>query len=238
MPSQENALEAVRAPNDEQRVAKGVALALPVLTIAGALIVGSILGPATAILVLTAGLLLGVIAILWGSLRVLSGDSPLSPELEALDMEMQGVDALASRKKMLLRALKDLENERGIGKIEDDDFDQIALTYRAELKTLMKRIDESLAPHRTRADEIARAHLVKAGIVDHGYRGDQPATDEEEEDASSEDVAAEAEKKRVVCPKCKASNEVDAKFCKECATNLKVDAASDDDEDEDDDDEE
>jgi hypothetical protein len=238
MPS-ERALDAVRAHNQEQRVARGVALSLPILTISGAAIIGAILGPATAILVLTAGLLLGVIAILWGSLRVLSGDSPLSPELEALDMEMQGIDALASRKKMLLRALKDLENERGIGKIEDDDFDQIALTYRTELKALMRRIDESLAPHRTKADEVARAFLVKAGIVDHGYRGDQPAVPEAEK-SSSGDVSAEEDDdddtKRVVCPKCKASNEVDAKFCKGCATNLTVNADSDD-EDEDDDDE-
>ena len=80
---------------------------------------------------LAAGLLLGVIALLWGSLRILSGDAALSPELEALDMAAQGVDALASRKKMLLRALKDLETERSLGKLEDEDFEQIsALTER------------------------------------------------------------------------------------------------------------
>lgn len=208
-------VEAPRSAADEQRLARAFAVGLPLLTIAGAAIVGVIIGPATSILVLAAGLLLAVIAILWGSLRILSGDVPLSAELETLDMEAQGIDALSSRKKMLLRALKDLENERGIGKIEDDDFDQLAQTYRVELKALMKRIDETLAPHRTKAEEAARAYLVKAGLAESGYRGEV-----------STKTATEPKRSRVVCPKCDASNEPDAKFCKECATSLKATSES------------
>jgi ribosomal protein L40E len=211
-----------RAPTDEQRIAKGVAIGLPLVTLTVAAVVGLLVGPATSILVVAAGLLLGVIALLWASLRVLSGDAPLPPELEALDMAAQGVDALATRKKMLLRALKDLENERGIGKLEDDDFEQIAATYRAELKTVMKRIDEALAPHRARAEETARAHLTKAGLVEVGYRGSLPA-----EPAAPKASAKDDEPSRKVCPKCKASNEADAKFCKECATKLETGKARD-----------
>src|SRR5688500_4514342 len=95
--------EGTQAQNDEQRIAKGIAIGLPLVTLTIAAVVGILVGPATSILVLAAGLLLGVIAILWGSLRILSGDAALPPELEALDMAAQGVDALASRKKMLLR---------------------------------------------------------------------------------------------------------------------------------------
>ena len=68
---------------------------------------------------------------------MLTGDAPLPPELEMLEMASQGVDGLATRKKMLLRALKDLENEREIGKIEEEDYEAVASTYRAELKAVL-----------------------------------------------------------------------------------------------------
>lgn len=215
------------APSDEQRIARAVAIGLPLVTLAAASIVGVVVGPATSILVLAAGLLLGVIALLWSSLRVLSGDAELSPELEALDMAAQGVDALASRKTMLLRALKDLENERAIGKLEDDDFEQLSSTYRAELKTVLRRIDDSLAPHRAKAEDAAREHLVRAGIVATGYRGalpgataEQAAGHDAEARPAAKGAAAKGAAVRVACPKCGESNEPDAKFCKECATRL------------------
>jgi hypothetical protein len=231
----EEAPETTKAQLDEQKIARGVALGLPLVTLSTAAIVGVLVGPATSILVIAAGLLLGVIALLWGSLRILSGDAALSPELEALDMAAQGVDALASRKKMLLRALKDLENERGIGKIEEDDYGLIATTYREELKAVLRRIDDSLAPHRSRAEEAARAYLVRAGITGGGA-DDEPAADAERESSPKHASSAKTIPKetrtrepdrRVKCPDCKASNEPDAKFCKECAAKLGTTLASD-----------
>jgi ribosomal protein L40E len=204
-----------RSPNEELRIAKGVAIGLPLVTLTIAAIVAILVGPATSILVVAAGVLLGVIALLWASLRVLSGDAPLPPELEALDMAAQGIDALAVRKKMLLRALKDLENERGLGKLEAEDYEQLASTYRAELKSVMKRIDEALAPHRAKAEELARAHLMKAGLIETGYRGHVSSEPTHQESASKRTKPS-----RVMCPKCNASNEPDAKFCKACATKL------------------
>jgi hypothetical protein len=194
---------------DDAKLGKGIALGLPIVTLTIAATVGVLVGPALSILVLAAGLLLGVIAILWASLRILSGDTPLSPELAALEMETAGVDALASRKKMLLRALKDLETEHALGKLDDDDYEPIAANYRTELKTLMKRIDETIAPHRVKAEDLLREHLLREGLADRGYRGETAAS------------ATKSEKPdRRVCPSCHASNEIDAKFCKECATKL------------------
>src|SRR5687768_10093443 len=102
---------------DEAKLGKALSLGIPVVTVTSALVVGVIFGMAMAILVLIGGALLGVIAILWGSLRVLSGDAPLPPELEELDRSVKDVDAFAARKKMLIRALKDLDNERDLGKL-------------------------------------------------------------------------------------------------------------------------
>jgi len=215
-----------RAQLDERRLVKALAIGLPLVTLSVAGVVGVLVGPATAILAIAAGLLLGVIALLWGSLRVLTGDAPLPPELEDLDMSGQGASAIATRKKMLLRALKDLDNERAIGKIEDEDYEQISATYRAELKVVLKRIDETLAPHRSKAEETARAYLVKAGLAETGYRGELPREDaakharSEKSTRSADKVEKAIAAERVTCPECGESNEPDAKFCKECATKL------------------
>lgn len=207
------------APFDEAKLGRALAFGIPLVAIVGASLVGILLNAATAILVLVGAALLGVIALLWGSIRILSGDAPLPPELEALEGVTRGVDALAARKKMLIRAIKDLENERDLGKLEAADFEQISETYRDQLKAVMKEMDATLAPHRERAELIAREHLQKAGLAEKPYRGERPPPEPLDEEFEKFD--------RKVCPKCDASNEPDAKFCKECATSLveKIDEA-------------
>ncbi|MDB4936936.1 MAG: hypothetical protein JWP87_3908 [Labilithrix sp.] len=223
----------VKAELDERRIARGVAIGLPLVTVTLTLVVGVTLGAPMAILVLAAGMLMGVIALFWASLRILSGDAALSPELEALDATAHAVDALASRKKMLLRALKDLDNERALGKLEDEDYEQLSHTYRGELKDVLGRIDASLEPHRPKAEDAARAYLAKVGLAEEGYRGtlaretpevpEVPEAEESEPEPVVEKTAAKTKKEaapRVACPKCETSNEVDASFCKKCGASL------------------
>jgi ribosomal protein L40E len=245
----------VKAELDERRIARAVAIGLPLVTAILALVTGMTMGTPMAILVMASGVLLGVIALFWASLRILSGDAALSPELEALDATAHAVDALASRKKMLVRALKDLENERALGKLEEDDFEQLSHTYRGELKEVLTRIDASLEPHRPKAEDAARAYLAKAGLAEEARKApaskvapeapesepeDDEDEDEDEEDATEEVsepvVAAKAETKpakksdaptRVACTKCKTSNEVDASFCKKCGASLAKEEVSD-----------
>lgn len=241
----------MKAELDERKIARAVAVGLPIVTVTMASVAGVLIGAPMAILILAAGLILGVIGLFWASLRILSGDAALPPELEALDATAHAVDALSSRKKMLLRALKDLDNERALGKLEADDHEQLSQTYRAELRDVLARIDASLAPHRPKAEDIARAHLVKAGLADDGYRGapwpkEATAPDSEEDLAASDEDESKPAKKpgkkaersepakeepRVACPKCETSNEVDATFCKKCGTSLAKTVAEDEDED-------
>ena len=222
--------EDATAEVDERRIAKGVAIALPVLTVSTALVVAIVLGPSLSILVLAAGVLLGVIALFWASLRILSGDAPLPEELAGLDRSSHDQDPLAARKLMLVRAIKDLENERALGKLEDEDYEQITQTYRSELKEVLKRIDASVEPYRSRAEAAAREHLVKVGLIDGGfaYRGDQrPAAPAPvladlitEPTSSANTIIAEIKEPRLACPKCVTSNEIDASFCKKCGASL------------------
>lgn len=228
-----------KAELDERRIARGIAIGLPLATLVIGLTAGAIVGPAMAILVFAAGVLLGVIALFWASLRVLSGDAALPPEIEMLDASGHAVDALASRKKMLLRAIKDLDVEHELGKLDDDDRDQIAKMYREELKDVMKRIDASLAPLRPKAEEAVRAHLARAGLIDGGYRGkkaddmvekDVPSSDVDDAD-DGEDTKAPA---KVECAKCETLNDPDAAFCKKCGASM-AKAKADADEEADDD---
>lgn len=196
-------------PLDEAKLARLVAMGLPVATVLGAIAVAFVTGPATSILVLAAGTLLGVIALFWGSIRVLSGDAQLDPELEALENNA-GEDPLGARRTMLLRALKDLETERGLGKIATEDYEQVTATYRAELKAVLRKIDDALAPHREKAEALVRARLG-------GTELEAPAVE-----PAPADLAPEPADERVACPKCAVLNEKDAKFCKECAAALRT----------------
>ena len=236
----------------ERRLARSVAIALPVATVGGAATVGALSGLGPAILVVAGGVILGAVAAVWASVRTLTGDAPLPVDLEAADMRIGAGDSRIARKTMLLRALKDLENERAIGKLSDDDYASVAPRYTAELKEILREIDAELSPHRPRAEQIAKAHLRKVGLVDSIYRDGPPAEDDAPKPAptepskaepSSPDVNLDTEEpsdkdepdervaeessgpERRTCPACEASNELDAKFCKSCGKTLGTTAA-------------
>lgn len=236
------AVKVAGAELDEQRLARTLNVAIPVVTAVASTGIGFTVGAPQAILALAAGVMIGVIALLWASIRVLSGDAPLPPEIEALDRTGHPVDALTIRKQMLLRALKDLEAEHDIGKLGDEDYEDVARTYRAELKEVLKRIDESLEPYRDQAEKEAAAYLLenKLGHVQGLEKELDELPDGEVKDAARALLEGAVVKHlkgdtRVACSKCKTSNEPDATFCKKCGTGLKKadDDAEDDAEDDD-----
>src|SRR5262249_20912344 len=123
------------------------------------------------------------------------------------------VDELAEKKRRVLRALKDLEHEHEVGKIDDNDYAAIAARYREEAKALMREMDESIDPLREKAEELARKHLAAKGLEG----GEKPTLAVED---------APAKPARVSCPKCDASNEPDAAFCKKCGGPLRSEEAN------------
>ncbi len=203
----------VRAENEERRIARAVAIGIPVVTVMAAFTTGVWLGPAIAILALAAGALVGALSLFWASLRVLSGDAALPPELEAMDASGHAVDALSSRRKMLIRALKDLDNERDLGKLEAADHEQLSTKYRGDLKDVLRQIDAYLAPFRPKAEAAAQAYLRR-----------HASAAPEKETASMEDVVVLP---RSACSSCSTANEVDAVFCKKCGHSLGNDEGRD-----------
>jgi len=204
------ATPAAAAPDSddaERSLARMVSLGLPLGGLVGAIVVGFVAGIGSALLVVAAAALLGTIALLWASVRTLSGDAPLSLDLEAVGARRYGVDGLSEQKRRVLRALKDLESDRAVGKIEEADYDMLVARYRDDAKTVMREMDLQVEPLRNEAEKVARAYLKKRGLAPEGV----PA---------EETPAPAPEGGRVACRKCKTSNEPDATFCKKCGGPL------------------
>jgi hypothetical protein len=197
----------VEATDDAERaLARAVSWGLPILTVTSALAVGVFGSIGSAILVLAAGAMLGAIALLWGSLRTLSGDAPL-PEDAHTGAAFDGSE-LGERKLRVLLALKDLENEHELGKIDDADYDQLVARYRDDAKQVLRELDERAQPSREEAEEVAREFLARNGIGrSNATRPPEPT------------VTTPAG--RPACPSCRGSNDLDAAFCKHCGASMK-----------------
>jgi hypothetical protein len=131
------------------------------LALAAAIWAGLTYGAPGVVLVLVGTTLALVIAAFWTSVRMLIGEARLS-----------GADAYAigtqhteeEQKRAVLRALKDLEFERSVGKISEDDYRQLVARYRWEAKRLLQVIDEKSKVQRQRAESVVQAHLAAAGL--------------------------------------------------------------------------
>src|SRR5882672_1354456 len=143
----------------ERRIVRLVGFALPIGTVLVALGVASLYGVGTAILILAGGVLLGVVAIMWASVRTLSGDAPITLE-EAI--ALGAPSAVEEQKRAVLQALKDLEYERSVGKIAETDYEELLHRYRADAKRLLRAVDEDLAPLRAKAAAYVAAQLGSA----------------------------------------------------------------------------
>ncbi|HTQ03362.1 MAG TPA: hypothetical protein VMI54_05880 [Polyangiaceae bacterium] len=140
------------------RPGRVLAAVLPAVTIVTALVVGVAVGVEISLLVIAAGALAGVIALLWASVQALTGESPITLE-EA--MTLGAPSAEEEQKRSVLRALKDLEFERSVGKISEEDYAELSARYRTEAKRLMQLLDAGAEADRERAEKALRERLAK-----------------------------------------------------------------------------
>jgi hypothetical protein len=193
-------------------MARRVAQITPVATIVSAILVGALTSIGPAILVLAGGALFATIAFFWASLRTLGGDAPLAEGFDQMARRrIEASDGASERKRTALRALKDLEFEHSIGKIDDADYAEISSRYREQAKSILREIETDILPFRDRAEALARTYLAKRGVTPEAVSAPAPTNPEREAIGASP---------RRECTDCKASNEPDAIFCKGCGARL------------------
>ncbi len=145
------------AAQAETRFLARAGLGLAALATTSGLIVGVTSGVPAAVLVFASSALLGAVLFLWSSLRTLTGDAALTWSAELEDDVPPGADLFA-QKNMLLRAIRDLEQEHAIGRLTESDFAMARDQYRAELRQVLETSDKLLAPHRETAERMLEQH--------------------------------------------------------------------------------
>ncbi len=215
----------------EKRIEDLAPIAFPIGTVAIAAAAGWVQGPGAAVIVLAGGALVGCIAVFWSSLRTLFGETPLS-----------GADAYAigapraeeEQKRAVLRALKDLEFEHGVGKISEEDYQVLVTQYRTEAKRLLRILDDDARPRRAEVEALVERRLKRAGLLD-SPEGEPTDEEKKAQDAVAARVATgsvaatpagkplRSKKKKAAragsgpsCASCGTANDADAAFCKKC----------------------
>jgi hypothetical protein len=192
--------------------------AAPLLSLSLTIAAGSWFGVQLAVLTLAGSALLLVIWLLWSSVQALAGESELSFE-EAFSLGTRTAEE--EQKRAVLRALKDLEYERSVGKISEDDYHEYSARYRAEAKRLIQSLDESLSEGRKAVELELKRRLAR--FSDNGAATEEPqpsaessASDSEEVSESAVDSPKSAPLETRPCAACEIKNELDARFCKAC----------------------
>ena len=143
------------------------------------------------------GILMGTAALVgYASLRMLR---PLvSPEDDRTVMVGQRTRvALEREKQMTLRSIKELEFERAMGRLSDEDWHEMSTRLRTRAGRLMRQLDAG-AGYRDQIEKDLEKRIGAAGNA-------KPSADRSAEHT---------------CATCATANEADAKFCKSCGQSL------------------
>jgi hypothetical protein len=114
--------------------------------------------------------------------------------------------ALEREKHLTLRAIKELEFDRAMGKLAESDFQEMSSRLRLRAAGLIRQLDAG-SGYREQIERDLAARL-KGSRYESGHAGSRS-------DAGSARLSAER-----VCTSCSTVNDADAKFCKSCGVKL------------------
>jgi len=117
--------------------------------------------------------------------------------------------ALDREKTLVLRSIKELEFDRGMGKVSEKDFAEMSARLRTRAARLMRQLDAG-SIYREQIEKDLERRLAKSS---------NPKT-QNPNPKSQLDVAAAPQANE--CAKCAAVNDVDARFCKQCGARLEA----------------
>jgi hypothetical protein len=165
-------------------------------------------GPTAVILL---GILMATAALVgYAALRALR---PLvSAEEDRTVMVGQRTRVALEREKLLtLRSIKELEFDRAMGRLSDEDWNEMSGRLRARAARLMKQLDAG-AGYREQVEKDLAKRI--AGTPEARARAPRA-----EKTAAVSEVAASASDERA-CASCDTANDADARFCKGCGQPL------------------
>jgi hypothetical protein len=140
----------------------------------------------------------------------------VSPEEERTAMIGERTRVALEREKMLtLRAIKELEFDRAMKKLSDEDFREMGGKLRARATRLMRQLDAGAGYREKIERDLAKR--IGGGSEVTATRAAAPARVEERvtPDAAKPVVAAGS-----TCAACATVNDPDARYCKECGGKL------------------
>jgi hypothetical protein len=114
-------------------------------------------------LILAGASLVAALAALWSSLRSALGGGPALSLETARDLPDHA--ALVEEKNALLRAIKDLEYEREVGKISGADFERLDGAYRDAAKVVLSRLDRDVKPLVAEAEALIAARVAASSTA-------------------------------------------------------------------------
>jgi len=164
-------------------------------------------GPTAVILL---GVLMGAAALVgYAALRMLR---PLvSPEDDRTVMVGQRTRVALEREKLLtLRSIKELEFDRAMGRLSDEDWNEMSGRLRARAARLMRQLDAGAGYREQIEKDLAKRIEGNARL--------KPSRSDASEGAGG---SAKASAERV-CASCATANDTDAKFCKQCGAALAI----------------
>jgi hypothetical protein len=178
-------MNAMALPSPIQSLSENARWLYPLSVVVLAAVLGHFFGLGLSLLIIAGGTLAGSIWLIWSSLQGLGGDAPITLE-EAISLGAPSAEE--EQKRAVLRALKDLEYERAVGKISDEDYAGLAEHYRNEAKRLLRAVDRDLSPERERAERILAERLSAQSKAAQSKAA--PAISPDAETATASEAAA------------------------------------------------
>lgn len=202
-----------------ERFAPWFALAV----LAGAVLTGWLVSVGTGVLVVAGGLVVAVLVV--GYLAVdalLSEGEDLSTVADFAQSELR---ELEREKSAILGSIRDLENERDLGKISAADFEALDAFFRKRAVDVMKKIDRDLSSWRKRAEALVaerieqarRAAPPTAVAAPARTAPVHPSNEEAEPVAAAGPWPAPATRS---CGACDTPIDPDSNFCKKCGKRV------------------
>lgn len=129
--------------------------------------------------------------------------------------------ALEREKTLVLRAIKELEFDRAMGKIAQADFDEMGGRLRRRAIGLMQQLDASTGYREQIEQELAS--IVTLPDTAPGRADSAPGTapgTANSAPGTAPRTSHPAPRTGPECPSCGTGNDPDARFCKQCGTSL------------------